>query len=149
MAVQNRISVSFNDQEFLTLERLSLHTQKSKAELIRMIVEEFLRDNPNRFRRKTPMNLTRQKNVAMATTLAPPRPCMGATAAAMRKCLSGAHAQQKASHRVVHACGGSSSCPGAHLEDRQRSSHHPRGTGRRLSKILHADQRCRAPEEHD
>jgi hypothetical protein len=65
MAVQNRISVSFNDQEFLILERLSAHTQKTKAELIRAIVEEFLRDNPNRFRRETPMGLKRQRNLIL------------------------------------------------------------------------------------
>ena len=65
MPVQNRISVSFNDQEFLTLERLSAHTQKTKAELIRTIVEEFLRDNPDRFRRKTPMGLKRRKNIVL------------------------------------------------------------------------------------
>jgi hypothetical protein len=65
MAVQNRISVSFNDQEFLILERLSAHTQKTKAELIRSIVEEFLRDNPNRFRRETPMGLKRQRNLIL------------------------------------------------------------------------------------
>jgi predicted DNA-binding protein len=65
MAVQNRISVSFNDQEFLMLERLSAHTQKTKAELIRTIVEEFLRDNPDRFRRKTQMDLKRQKNLVL------------------------------------------------------------------------------------
>lgn len=65
MAVQNRISVSFNDQEFLTLERLSAHTQKTKAELIRTIVEEFLRHNPDRFRRETPMGLKRQKNIVL------------------------------------------------------------------------------------
>jgi predicted DNA-binding protein len=58
--------VSFNDQEFLTLERLSAHTQKSKAELIRTIVEEFLRDNPDRFRRKTPKGLKRQKNIVLS-----------------------------------------------------------------------------------
>jgi metal-responsive CopG/Arc/MetJ family transcriptional regulator len=63
MAVKKRISVSFNDQEFLILERLSAHTHKSKAELIRTIVEEFLRDNPNRFRRKTSVN--RRKNLIM------------------------------------------------------------------------------------
>jgi predicted DNA-binding protein len=66
MAVQNRISVSFNDREFLTLERLSAHTQKTKAELIRTIVEEFLRDNPDRFRRKTPMGLKRKKNIILS-----------------------------------------------------------------------------------
>jgi hypothetical protein len=65
MAVQNRISVSFNDQEFQVLERLSAHTQKTKAELIRLIVEEFLRDNPNRFRRVTTIRLTRRKNLLM------------------------------------------------------------------------------------
>jgi predicted DNA-binding protein len=65
MAVQNRISVSFSDQEFLMLERLSVHTHKTKAELIRTIVEEFLRENPDRFRRKTSMGLKRQKNIVL------------------------------------------------------------------------------------
>jgi predicted DNA-binding protein len=65
MAVQNRISVSFKDQEFQILERLSTHTQKTKAELIRMIVEEYLRDNPNRFRRETSMGLKRKKNIVL------------------------------------------------------------------------------------
>jgi len=69
MAVQNRISVSFNDQEFQVLERLSAHTQKTKAELIRMIVEEFLRDNPDRFRRATTIGLKRRKNLIMADEL--------------------------------------------------------------------------------
>ena len=65
MTVQNRISVSFNDDEFQRLERLSSHTHRTKAELIRTIVEEFLRDNPNRFRRKSPMGLKRRKNIIM------------------------------------------------------------------------------------
>jgi len=65
MTVQNRISVSFNDQEFKTLEVLSAHTQKTKAELIRTIVEEFLRSNPDRFRLKTPMGIRRQKNIVL------------------------------------------------------------------------------------
>jgi hypothetical protein len=65
MAVQNRISVSFKDQEFQILERLLTHTQKTKAELIRMIVEEYLRDNPNRFRRETSMGLKRKKNIVL------------------------------------------------------------------------------------
>jgi predicted DNA-binding protein len=63
MAVANRISVSFDDKEFTTLESLSAHTQRTKAELIRMIVEEFLRDNPDRFRRKTTIGVKRQKNI--------------------------------------------------------------------------------------
>ena len=65
MAVQNRISVSFKDPEFQILERLSTHTQKTKAELIRMIVEEYLRDNPNRFHRETSMGLKRKKNIVL------------------------------------------------------------------------------------
>jgi hypothetical protein len=65
MAVQNRISVSFKDPEFQILERLSTHTQKTKAELIRMIGEEYLRDNPNRFRRQPSMGLQRKKNIVL------------------------------------------------------------------------------------
>jgi len=65
MAVQNRISVSFKDPEFQILGRLSTHTQKTKAELIRMIVEEYLRDNPNRFRRQPSMGLKRKKNIVL------------------------------------------------------------------------------------
>ncbi|TAA55293.1 ribbon-helix-helix protein, CopG family [Shinella sp. JR1-6] len=65
MAVQNRISVSFPDQEFDVLERLSAQTQKSKAELIRTIVTEFLRENPNRFRLPTSLGITREKNLVL------------------------------------------------------------------------------------
>ena len=65
MAVENRISISFNDQEYLTLERLSAHTHMTKAALIRAIVEEFLRDNPDRFRRKTKVSLKRPKNILL------------------------------------------------------------------------------------
>jgi hypothetical protein len=65
MAAANRISVSFNDAEFVTLERLSAHTQKTKAELIRSIVEEFLRENPNRFRLKATQGLKRKKNIVL------------------------------------------------------------------------------------
>ncbi|AHY55013.1 hypothetical protein [Bradyrhizobium japonicum] len=65
MAVENRISVSFADQEFLILGRLSAHTHMTKAALIRTIVEEFLRDNPDRFRRKT--RVKRTKNLVLPT----------------------------------------------------------------------------------
>jgi hypothetical protein len=65
MAVENRISVSFNDQEYLILERLSAHTHMTKATLIRTIVEEFLRDNPDRFRRKTQIGVKRPKNIVL------------------------------------------------------------------------------------
>lgn len=65
MAVDNRISVSLDDKEFLMLERLSAHTHKSKAALIRTIVEEFLRDNPDRFRRKNSLGLKRSRNIIL------------------------------------------------------------------------------------
>lgn len=65
MAVQNRISVSFDDQEFDTLEVLSAHTHKTKAELIRLIVKEFLQDNPNRFRRETKLGVKRKRNIVL------------------------------------------------------------------------------------
>jgi predicted DNA-binding protein len=65
MSVEHRISVSFGDREFAILERLSLHTHQPKAALIRTIVEEFLRDNPDRFRRQTPMALKRTKNIVI------------------------------------------------------------------------------------
>lgn len=66
MTVQNRISVSFNNEEFETLERLSSHTQKTKAELIRLIVEEFLHNNPDRFRLKTDVAVKRKRNIVFA-----------------------------------------------------------------------------------
>ena len=39
--------------------------EKTKAELIRMIGEEYLRDNPNRFRRQPSMGLKRKKNIVL------------------------------------------------------------------------------------
>jgi metal-responsive CopG/Arc/MetJ family transcriptional regulator len=68
MAVDNRISVSLDDKEFLMLERLSAHTHMSKAALIRVIVEEFLRDNPDRFRRKNSIGLKRSRNIIVPDT---------------------------------------------------------------------------------
>ena len=66
MPVEKRISVSFDNQEYVILERLSAHTQMTKASLIRTIVEEFLRDNPDRFRRKTQVGIQRQKNIVLS-----------------------------------------------------------------------------------
>jgi len=65
MSVQNRISVSFNDEEFGVLERLSAHTHKTKAELIRTIVTEYLRDNPDRFRLKGTLGIKRDRNIVL------------------------------------------------------------------------------------
>jgi len=57
--------IESKDQELQILERLSTHTHKTKAELIRMIVEEYLRDNPIRFRRETSMGVKRKKNIVL------------------------------------------------------------------------------------
>lgn len=66
MTVQHRISVSFDDHEWAILESLASHTQKTKAQLIRTIVEEFVRRNPDRFRLKTPKKLKRKKNILLS-----------------------------------------------------------------------------------
>jgi predicted DNA-binding protein len=66
VTVQNRISISFNDKEFEILERLSTHTQKPKAELVRLIVEEYLRKNPERFRLRTSKIVKRSKNIVIS-----------------------------------------------------------------------------------
>ena len=63
MSAKNRLSISFGDDDFDTLDRLSAHTQKSKAELVRIIVHEYLEMNPNRFRRNTSIGFNRIKNI--------------------------------------------------------------------------------------
>ncbi|WP_172724008.1 ribbon-helix-helix protein, CopG family [Neorhizobium sp. T25_27] len=73
MAVQNRISVSFSDEEYVVLERLSAHTHKSKAELIRTIVSEYLREHPNRFRRNTSVGIDRAENLLLSDPTALPK----------------------------------------------------------------------------
>lgn len=65
MTVSNRISVSFDDEEYIVLERLSAHSHKSKAQLIRMIVTEYLQKNPDRFRLDTNVKIRRQKNILL------------------------------------------------------------------------------------
>jgi len=71
MTVQNRISISLDDEEFIILERLSSHTHRSKAELIRTIVEEYLSQNPNRFRLDTPLKVDRIENVVLSNRKLP------------------------------------------------------------------------------
>lgn len=61
ISAKNRISVSFSDDAVSLLERLSGETQKSKAELIRIMVEEHLRDGPNRFGRKQTIGLRERR----------------------------------------------------------------------------------------
>ena len=63
MPAKNRMSVSFSDEDFVRLERLSAHTQKTKSELVRIIVAEFLEKEPDRFRLPTPLALKRESNI--------------------------------------------------------------------------------------
>lgn len=65
MPAKNRISVSFSDADFTLLERLSSHSHKSKAELVRIMVHEFLEKEPNRFRLKTDVEIERQTNIIL------------------------------------------------------------------------------------
>jgi predicted DNA-binding protein len=65
VSAKNRISVSFADDAFVVLERLSGQTRKSKAEIIRAVVEEYLRENPDRFRRKVSIDLKRTSNLLL------------------------------------------------------------------------------------
>ena len=53
MAAKNRFSVSFTDEAYDKIESISIHMQKSKSEIVRMIVEEHLKQNPKRFRLNT------------------------------------------------------------------------------------------------
>jgi len=53
MAAKNRFSVSFSDDAYKQIERAAIHAQKSKSEIVRMIVEEHFDSKPDRFRLKT------------------------------------------------------------------------------------------------
>lgn len=53
MAAKNRFSVSFTDEAYDRIQSISIHMQKSKSEIVRMIVEEHLENNPDRFRLST------------------------------------------------------------------------------------------------
>jgi metal-responsive CopG/Arc/MetJ family transcriptional regulator len=52
MPAKNRMSISFDDHDWALLERLSIHSSKSKSEVVRTIISEYLAENPNRFRRQ-------------------------------------------------------------------------------------------------
>ena len=70
MPAKNRMSVSFGDEEWSLLERLAIHCQSSKSEMVRTIVSEYLKDNPNRFRLKTTLgDIRRLPNEVVANTL--------------------------------------------------------------------------------
>ena len=70
MPAKNRMSVSFSDYEWALLDRLSSHAQKSKAEVVRTIVSEYLAENPNRFRRKSSLGTIRTAPIDAVPNLA-------------------------------------------------------------------------------
>ena len=49
MPSKNRTSITLSDSEKKTLDRIALHTQKSRAQVIRLIIREYLEQNPDRF----------------------------------------------------------------------------------------------------
>jgi len=53
MPAKNRTSISLSDEQIFLLDRLALHQQKSRAEIIRIIISEYLIEHPNRFRLPT------------------------------------------------------------------------------------------------
>lgn len=53
MPATNRTSISLSDEQVVILDRIALHTQRSRAQVIRTIIDEFLDENPDRFRLKT------------------------------------------------------------------------------------------------
>ena len=53
MPAKNRFSVSFSNDAYSKIESASIHMQRSKSEIVRMIVEEHFQNNPDRFRLKT------------------------------------------------------------------------------------------------
>lgn len=53
MAAKNRFSVSFSDEAYQKIQSTSIHMQKSKSEIVRMIVEEHFEKRADRFRLKT------------------------------------------------------------------------------------------------
>lgn len=63
MSAKNRMSVSFDDHDWAVIERLSIHYSKSKSEVVRTIVNEYLAENPNRFRRKGTMGPFRTESL--------------------------------------------------------------------------------------
>tara|TARA_R110001606_G_scaffold128052_1_gene262481 strand:+ start:160 stop:351 length:192 start_codon:yes stop_codon:yes gene_type:complete len=49
MPAKNRTSISLSDETIVELEFIASRLQRSKAEVIRIIIREFLDQNPDRF----------------------------------------------------------------------------------------------------
>ena len=53
MPAKNRTSISLSDDQVKKLDSIAIHQQKSRAEIIRIIISEYLVEHPNRFRLAT------------------------------------------------------------------------------------------------
>ena len=49
MPAKNRTSISLSDEMIIELDFVASRLQRSRAEVIRIILREFLADNPDRF----------------------------------------------------------------------------------------------------
>jgi len=49
MPAKNRMSISLSDEEKLLLDRISNRMQRSRSEVIRIIIREYLEKHPERF----------------------------------------------------------------------------------------------------
>ena len=66
MSTKNRFSVSFSDEEIIVLERLAIHTHKTKSEIVRNIISRYLSEKPSAFRRVTRNPIKREINIVIA-----------------------------------------------------------------------------------
>ena len=68
MSAKNRFSVSFSDEEMNLLERLSIHTHKTKSEIVRSIISKYISENPEAFRRQTNKPIKRATSIVLGDT---------------------------------------------------------------------------------
>ena len=53
MPAKNRTSISLSDEQIKKLDSIAIHQHKSRAEIIRIIISEYLVKHPDRFRLPT------------------------------------------------------------------------------------------------
>jgi hypothetical protein len=66
---KNRMSVSFSDKQWSLLERIAIHSSRSKSEIVSTIIGEFLDQNPDRFRVENTIGLLRTEPLKVVTPI--------------------------------------------------------------------------------
>ena len=67
MSSKNRMSISFSDSDLAALVRFKNGNQASIAETVRVIVHEYIKEHPNRFRLTTEIE-SREKEERISRT---------------------------------------------------------------------------------